>query len=735
MAISGPKIFKLNFDGSFDNIAYENIKDAFKIVNILAIYVTQKKTMYIWIGKKASQSLKNHISNIRVLVKEEFPDFRILRNNTVEMRDEPYDFFQNLNINKEELYKQIDYQEKILLPILKNIDNLRDKSEKFIKTTNYEDALKITKDIIELAKKVGDEALIAEQEKQISELRTKSETKKIIDEIANKTTEVEKNFSNLIEKKEYLKANSILAEFKKEIGLNYDSTQVAPATEFIVKGEKILRKEQGRLQKELTKLENDLFVSLKNFDLDIAADIMREGNSLLLNLINEEIKTKWKTFDDDLENAKLKAELTKIIDKFFTENKILKETYQFKEIKIEIKKLLTRVKKLNFTDYQKKLESFEKEILSAEENYNKNLAEIVGLEKLIKENQANNLLDDILKNCEKILKIADSINKSDITESYTTIVKQTESSIEENRLFEENQNKLKQELSTLEKSLTSALKNFEISKASEIIEKGNKNLHELIDENIKKQWVSLKEDFITAKKKKELMDKIDIFIEESNELKNNFKFEELNSNIENFMSHLKELKLPNYLKKIEKIKSTVTSIREEYNKTQEKIKDLEVKVEESQQKKLLDDTVGYCEDIIKFAKAIKKSDLIKKYSTIIELTNQAIEKRRIFEEKQRELEQELSSLEKDFLSSLKIMQLEKVGEIIQKGKVALVELVDEEIKKKWVEFENKYLKAESFIETIENLSKNGLQALETKEYEESLKFYKQIVEQIESYES
>ncbi|KKK42907.1 MAG: hypothetical protein Lokiarch_31460, partial [Candidatus Lokiarchaeum sp. GC14_75] len=45
------------------------------------------------------------------------------------------------------------------------------------------------------------------------------------------------------------------------------------------------------------------------------------------------------------------------------------------------------------------------------------------------------------------------------------------------------------------------------------------------------------------------------------------------------------------------------------------------------------------------------------------------------------------------------------------------------------------LKAKSLIETIEHLSKNGLQVLETKEYEESLKFYKQIVEQIESYES
>ena len=39
-------IFKLNFDGSFDEIAYENIKEVFTIVNILAIYITSKKIMY-----------------------------------------------------------------------------------------------------------------------------------------------------------------------------------------------------------------------------------------------------------------------------------------------------------------------------------------------------------------------------------------------------------------------------------------------------------------------------------------------------------------------------------------------------------------------------------------------------------------------------------------------------------------------------------------------------------------
>ena len=127
MSETGLKIFKLNFDGSFDKISYENIKDVFTIVNILAIYMSQKKTMYIWIGSNATQALKNHISNIRVLVKEEFPDFRIIRNFTFEMRDEPFEFFKNLNISKEELYKIIDYQEKVMLPTLRKIETLRSK--------------------------------------------------------------------------------------------------------------------------------------------------------------------------------------------------------------------------------------------------------------------------------------------------------------------------------------------------------------------------------------------------------------------------------------------------------------------------------------------------------------------------------------------------------------------------------------------------------------------------------
>ena len=147
------KTFKLNYDGTFDEIAYENIKDVFTIVNILAIYIQKIKIMYIWIGRNATQALKNHVAQIRVLLKEEFPQFRIIRNITFDMRSEPYEFFNNLNITKKELYEIINFQEKTVLPVLEKIDELKEKSENSIESEQYKRAIELLKEIIGLAER------------------------------------------------------------------------------------------------------------------------------------------------------------------------------------------------------------------------------------------------------------------------------------------------------------------------------------------------------------------------------------------------------------------------------------------------------------------------------------------------------------------------------------------------------------------------------------------------------
>ncbi len=499
MSETGLKIFKLNFDGSFNEISYENIKDVFTIVNILAIYVSQKKTMYIWIGRNATQALKNHISNIRVLVKEEFPDFRIIRNFTFEMRDEPFEFFQNLNISKEELYKIIDYQEKVMLPTLKKIDTLKTKLESLIDTEDYANAIKISEEIIVLANQIDDNAVLTEQKRLITEIKLKNEDKQIIDEISEKTSTVDKEFSKLIKAKEFLKAHQLVEEFEKSFSTTYDLSAIPIAKDLLSREKKIWKKEQDRLIKSLNKLENDLFLALRNLEIETALNLLERGKAFFLNLINEEVKLKWKRFETDIQIAKQKVELIKVCDNFIIEYVKLKDKFQFNTITTKLGSLLTKVQKLKITDYKKKLEDINKEINSAEDSYNKKLAEIAELEKKIKSNQKNNLLDDTLKNCQSIIKLVKSINKLDLEEKYSAILIQTEEAIENKRIFEEKQENLKEELTQLEKVFGSSLKRMDIAKTGEIIEKSKIFLVELVDDKTKEKWNALEKKFKLTK--------------------------------------------------------------------------------------------------------------------------------------------------------------------------------------------------------------------------------------------
>ena len=499
MSETGLKIFKLNFDGSFDKISYKNIKDVFTIVNILAIYMSQKKTMYIWIGSNATQALKNHISNIRVLVKEEFPDFRIIRNFTFEMRDEPFEFFKNLNISKEELYKIIDYQEKVMLPTLRKIKTLRSKLEGLIDSEDYSNAIKISEEIIALAKQIEDDAVLTEQKRLITDIKSKNEDKKIIDEISEKGSTVDKEFSKLIEAKEFLKAHQLVEEFEKSFSTTYDLSLIPIVKDLLSREKKIWKKEQDRLVKALNKLENDLFLALKNLEIEEALNLMERGKGLFVNLINDDVKLKWKGFDTNIQAAKQKVEFIKVCDNFIDEYVKLKQKFQFNTITSELDKLLKKVQNLKIHDYKKKLEDIEKEINSAEDSYNKKLAEIAELEKKIKSNQKNNLLDDTLKNCQSIIKLVKSINKLDLEEIYSTILIKTEEAIENRKVFEEKQESLKKELNQLEKAINTSLKLMNTIKAGDIIEKSKIFLVELVDEKIKENWNELEKKFKLTK--------------------------------------------------------------------------------------------------------------------------------------------------------------------------------------------------------------------------------------------
>ncbi len=315
MVEPGIKIFKLNFDGTFDEIAYENIKEVFTIVNILAIYIQKIKTMYIWIGRNATQALKNHISQIRVLLKEEFPQFRIIRNITFDMKSEPFEFFQNLNIKKDELYELINYQEKTVLPMLEKIEELKEKSETLIKSEQYKNAIELMKEIITLAQKINDDALVTEQKRLIFELTKKFEDKQIVSEIEEEAIRIEKEYNELIKSKRVLEAHNLVKTFMKKYETIYDLSLISSAKDLILKEKKKWIAEHEKIRNDLLTMEKEFKKFLEDLDIYGATEIYEKGSNLLSNLVDEEIKRKWDNFRANLLAAKQLLEKIEVLSR------------------------------------------------------------------------------------------------------------------------------------------------------------------------------------------------------------------------------------------------------------------------------------------------------------------------------------------------------------------------------------------------------------------------------------
>ena len=493
------RTFKLNFDGTFNEIAFENIKEVFTIVNILAIYIQKIKKMYVWIGKNATQSLKNHISRIRELLKGDFPQFRILRNITFDMKSEPFDFFDNLNITKDELYEQIYFQEKTVLPIIQKIDGLKKNSEKLIKSEDFGKAITSLEEVIALARKIEDDATVIEQKKRIADLTQKHENKKIISKIEEETLQAKKQYNELIKTENFLGAHDVVETFIKNHETKYDLLLIPAVKELISKERKRWESEKTRLTTDLFKLEKKFNSAIKKMEIENAIEFHDRGINLISPLTDDNTRQKWEEFEKILQNTKLKVEFIEKYDNLIEESIQLKEKHLYEELKQKIGNIKNEFQEVNLPDYHNKLDKFQMDMNLAEGFYKTTISRIEELEKRTAIDQKNKNKDEVAKDCLTLINHAKSINSFKTIERYQIILEETEKEIETQKIYEEEQENLRKELSKLEKNLINTLKSMKLSKSKEILIKGKAILGELDDDGTKRHWNDLEKKFVDAK--------------------------------------------------------------------------------------------------------------------------------------------------------------------------------------------------------------------------------------------
>ena len=422
MEISNLKIFKLDYSGSFDEISIENaqIIDFFTLIDILAIYVPIQKRMYIWVGKNATQSLRSYIPDVRMRFSEKLPELKILRNITIESGSEPSDFFQFINFNWDQLKAHIKEQEVKLEPIIREITSSKRKLADAVKQEDYGEGIKISENIIQLAKEINDKALEKEQEDLIKDLKEKSKIKSSAENVEGEAHEIKIKFDTLIKTnkpEDIVEAHSIVEQFKKKYQESVDLTKIHTPNDLITKDKNIwfsFTREQQEISKEINQLKENLNRAMEKLEITNVEVTMTRAKDLLLRTVDEEIKKEWSEIDSRYLDWKRKNVTIAKIEESIEESLKLKDNFQFEEAISKLESTIELIQDKEIIEYSKKLQEMRNEILQAEEDYIKIRERIAVLDERIKENRKNNLLDSALINCKNLIKLAETIKKPDI---------------------------------------------------------------------------------------------------------------------------------------------------------------------------------------------------------------------------------------------------------------------------------------------------------------------------------
>ena len=453
------KVFKLNYSGSFEEIDIEtvNLMDYFTLVDVLAVYIPMQKRMYIWVGKKVTQSLRNFVPGVRTRFSEKLPDLRILRNITVESGSEPFEFFSHLNITFEQLNSHIKEIENKLQPIIDEIDRLKEELINLVNTEKFEEAIKVSEEIIEFSKKINDKALENEQKDNIKDLKEKAEQKTSIDKVLEETNRVRVKFEELIasnKAEDIIEAHNTVEEYKKKYEGNFDLNDISSAEELILKDDNIwtnFTREQNEAIKELKKSTKEITSHMEKNEFKEAENILIKARGLLIRVVDADLKNQWSEIENNLLENKKKFNTIEEIEKSIEESSSLTNDLKFEEAIAILESTIESIQDKDILEYSNKIKEKKSEILSAQEEYTSKIEKINVLEEKFNENRRNDHLNAAIINCENIIKISESIKKHETLLKYSQILEQINNEMEEIKSLEkQNQEELNKTAKELE---------------------------------------------------------------------------------------------------------------------------------------------------------------------------------------------------------------------------------------------------------------------------------------------
>ncbi len=301
------KYFKLNHSGSVEEIFHEQLLANFNLYSAIIIYIPAERRMYVWIGEKASKNLKKSAISIREIFNKEYPEISILRTMTLESGSEPNSFFELCGFTALQLSSHLRSQEIKLLPIISEINHLKEKADIHFMNDEFEEAMELALKVKQLAKEINNESLVKDQENFIEEAKIRYKGKKLINQIVEKSAFVKTRVDQLVRDEKYLEAHYLIQDFISEYEKDYHIS-IIPEIEDLASYDKgfsdKINDQRKKLMKTLDNLEQRFCEYLKENHFYYAQNLLTEAKATLKGLHDDEIFLKWNKYEEQLSQTK-----------------------------------------------------------------------------------------------------------------------------------------------------------------------------------------------------------------------------------------------------------------------------------------------------------------------------------------------------------------------------------------------------------------------------------------------
>ncbi|MCJ7647104.1 MAG: hypothetical protein MUP85_00680 [Candidatus Lokiarchaeota archaeon] len=301
------KFFKINYAGSVEEILPEELLANFNFYSAIVIYVPVERKMHVWIGEKAPKNLKKSSISIREIFNKEYPEISILRNMTIESGSEPNSFFELCGFTSAQLKSHLRSQEIKLLPIISEINHLKEKADKHFINDEFEEVIELAIKIKLLAKQINDESLENAQEHLIEEVKILQKGRNLIKQLIEKSAFIKIRIDQLVRDKNYLGAHYMIQDFVNEYEKDYHIS-IIPEIEDLISYDRGLSDkinvQRTKLIEALDNLEKRFLEYLKENHFSNAQNSLLEAKAILKGYHNKDVSLKWNKYEEQISQTK-----------------------------------------------------------------------------------------------------------------------------------------------------------------------------------------------------------------------------------------------------------------------------------------------------------------------------------------------------------------------------------------------------------------------------------------------